>query len=60
MYDQMVFDEGFKTIQWGKHTLINKGVGKTKYPYAKEGSCTFTLHNIRKLYSNNSMNTLLK
>ena len=35
-YDQMIFDKGAKTIQWGKDCLFINGTGEIEYPHAKE------------------------
>lgn len=35
IYDQLPFDKGAKTIEWGKNYLFTDGSGTTVYPHAK-------------------------
>lgn len=52
VYDNMIFNKGAKTAQWGKTVSSTNDVGKTRCLYAKEWNWTLTLHYIQKVTQN--------
>lgn len=48
-YDQLIFEQRIKTIQWGVEAvfLVNR-IGEAQYPCGKESIWTFHSHHVKK------------